>query len=594
MKLHRDDVPRDEHKQLRLIVVAIAVLSLPWIGVGCAGLSSRTEAQEATSPLPWVRAVYPVLGDEEVRVDRRESSVTLVRGGQIYGSTSPRDIPGQVVGMVAALALSAEGPTLLRVGQIGFGTGASVSVALNAGSRVVDVFERDGHVVAAAEAITATTGLTYQDGERRPIHPALRLVPIEQAQQERFLRYDILVSPPATSALGGPQRLLTVERLENLVALLSSGGVLVHHLPASDMEPESFQRLLRTFANVFPYMLVVAAAPQSSDLFMIGSSSPLVLRPDHLYAIDAMPSVSELLTNAGLTHPFDLPSRVIFSSRDEVMNFVQGARPCTARAPLSADGIGLRPAVPAPDAPEAEQTQWREAMEAHRQRFRRMELLREQMYGLDWPHGQVCPDGPGSEGCLFAQLATDTTGSEVLAELSLSLMAGGRFVEAQLTLETASALGRPQVLDRAQQVLTLLLDDPPDLDERMPETLPEIRTALVEDRCGDVAAGIEGLVNADDGTAPERRLIVAYALVRCRGEEPEAMEQVATLVEPLVSDDTFSQRYPEVFYLHARSAMVRGQYETATWTMVGYVSRVEPPPGDTEEPPPSASEANDS
>lgn len=588
------DDPDADQMTSRLTSLAVVVLSISWIGAGCAGMSTRTEAQEAESNLPWVRAVYPVMDDGEVRIDRSETSVALVRGGQVYGSTSTADMPGQVVGMVAALALSSEGPTLLRVGQIGFGTGTAVSVALGAGSRAVDVFERDGHVVAAAEAIASATGLTYNEGERRPIHPALRLVPIEQAQRERFLRYDVLISPPATSAMGGPRALLTVDRLENLVALLSSGGVLVHHLPASDMEPEAFQRLLRTFANVFPYMLVVAAAPQSSDLFMVGSSSPLLLRPEHLYSIDAMTAISDLLSGAGLTHPFDLPSRIVFSSRDEVMTFVQGARPCTSRFPLGPEAIAPRPPRPAPDAPEAEQTRWREAMEEHRQRFRRMELLREQLYGLDWPNGQVCPDGPGSEGCLFAQLAPDASGAEALAELSLSLMAGGRFVEAQLTLETATALGRPQVLDSAQQVLTLLLDDPPNFDERLPDALENVRTALVEDRCGDVLAGIEGLLNAGEETAAEERLIVAYAQVRCHGEEPEAMEQVATLVAPLVADHAFSQRYSEVFYLQARSAMVRGEYETATWTMVDYVSRVEPPPGDTEEPPPPATGDTDS
>ena len=568
---------------MHLRSLASLVLSLNLLA--CGTLGSRTQARDAHAPLPWVGAVYPVGDDGEVRIDRYDGVVTLVRGGQIYASTASADMPGQIVGVVAAMALAEEGPTLLRFGQLGFGSGMEVAVELRGGARAVDVFERYGHVVAAAESIASTTGLTYQEGERRPVHPALRLVPPEQAVEEQFLRYDVVLSPAATSAMADLRTLIIVERLENLVALLSSGGIMVQHLPAADMQPETFQRLLRTFANVFPYMMVIGASPRSTDLFMIGSSNPLLFRPEHLYAISETPGLADLLRNAGLTHPFDIAARVLFASREEVMTFVQGAQPNTVRDPIAADAIEPLPALPAPDAPEAEHQRWQEAVDEHRQRFQRLELLRQQMYGLDWTAGQVCPDGPSEPGCLLTDVTHDEQGADVLAELSLSLMAAGRFVEAQLTLETAAGLGQSQVLSRAQQVLTLLLDAPPDLDERLPETLVDVRTAIVEGRCGDALGAVEQVIGGDAERSPDDCLVAAYALVHCRGEDPEAMDQVATLVQPLADDAAFAQRYPEVLYMVGRAAMVQGQYQRATWSMVDYVSRSAPPQHDETQPP---------
>jgi spermidine synthase len=518
---------------------------------------------------------------DEVRVDRYDRTIDLVRGGRVYGSNLPEDMSGQVVGMLAALAISPEGPTLLRIAQVGFGTGASVAVALAAGSRAVDVFEQDGHVVAAAEALAPVTGLTFQPEERRPVHPALRIVPPDQAAEEEFLRYDVIFSPPATSVMAGPRVLLTVGRLENLASLLTSGGILVHHLPLADMQPETAHRLLRTFAHVFPYMVVVSAGRGSSDAFLIGSSSPLLFRAQSLRALGQAPALAELRrAGGGLAHPFDLAARVIFSSRAEVLAFVEGAQPATAADPLPTDAVAARPPVPRPDAPEADRQAWQEALATHRHLFQRMEMLREQMYGLDWTHGQVCPEGPEAQGCLLADPGPGEQGAETLVELALSLMAAGRFVEAQDTLESAAELAETPVLDRAQQVLTLLLDAPPDLGRRLPEALEPVRTALDGGRCDAALAAARPVAESGDRASLEDRLVAAYALVRCEGEDPAAMEQVASLTAPLARDSAFAGRYPEALYLAARSAVVRGAYEDATWTMVDYVARVEPP-GDT-------------
>lgn len=574
-----------KHRSARAARRAALLLALAWAVTACGGAQTPRGGDRGQRPL-WVYALYPypVTEAQQVRVDRYGRTINLVRDGRVYGSNLPEDMTGQVAGMLTALAVAPEGPTLLRIAQIGFGTGASVAVALDAGSRAVDVFEQDGHVVGAAEALAQVTGLTFQAGEHRPVHPALRVVPPDEAAQEEFLRYDVIFSPPATSVMAGPRTLLTEARLENLAGLLTSGGILVHHLPLADMLPETAHRLLRTFANVFPYMVVVSAGRGSSDAFLIGSSSPVLFRTRSLRALDQSPALERLREAAGgFDHPFDLAAHVIFASRAEVLEVVEGAQPATARDPLPEDAVVAPPDAPPPDAPEAERRTYEEALAAHRQRFQRMEMLRDQIYGLDWSLGQVCPAGPETPTCLLADLTRDSQGSETLAELSLSLMAAGRFVEAQDTLESAAEVGDDAVLAQAQQALTLLLDAPPDLGRRLPEALEPARTALAGGRCDQALEATRPIVEAGDGASLEDRLVAAYALVRCRGEEPEAMEQVAQLATPLAQDAAFAGRYPEALYLVARSAMVRGAYEDATWTMADYVSRV-PPPGEAPTP----------
>lgn len=568
-----DGAARNTRPKLFPVAVAIAFVV---VSSGCGAGLQQGDAQ-VQGAQPWVRAVYPVTDDAPVRVDRYDHATTLVRGGRIYGSDADNDLRAQVVGMAAALAFSAEGPSLLRVGQVGFGAGTSVAVALGAGSRTVDVFERDGHIVAAAEAISDVSGLTFQDDTRRPIHPALRLVPPEQAVQERFLRYDVLLSPPATSVIASPHRLITVERLENLIALLNSDGVLVHHLPAYDMQPETYRRLLRTFAHVFPNMVVVSAGRYASDTFLVGSASPLRLEVENLNALANAPGLDDLIEIGHLSHPFDLAARVVFASRQEVLAFTQNAEPISASAPLPASATPARPPVPAPDAPEAEQAAWREALEQHRQRFQRMEMLRDQMYDMDWPHGQLCPEDPDdSSSCLVAGFEANERGAEQMADLALSLMAAGRFVEAQVILEDAAAIARGALVTNAQRVLRLLLDEPPELTSRLPDALEPALTALRDGQCDQALAASAELAPDSASTSHEERLVAAYSLARCQPEDLEAAEQVARLIAPVAEDDATVSQYPEALYLLARSAMILGQYELATWTMVAYVSRAEP------------------
>ena len=70
------------------------------------------------------------------------------------------------------------------------------------------------------------------------------------------------------------------------------------------------------------------------------------------------------------------------------------------------------------------------------------------------------------------------------------------------------------------------------------------------------------------------------------------MERVATLVGELAENRDFFERYPETLYFEARSAMVRGDYDRATWIMVDYVSvaPLPPTPGVEDQPPAETTE----
>lgn len=547
-------------------LTSILLASLLFLAFGCSSSLFNRGDEENQVPT-WVHATYPMKISAETRVDRYKNHIALVREGRVYGSNSDQDMPGQVMGMVAGLTLAPDGPSMLRVGQIGFGTGVSASVALSAGSRVVDVFENDGYIVAGSEALSSTNGLVFQ--KSIPVHPALRIVTRERAEKEPYLRYDLLISPPATSALAGPEALYSVERFNSLMALLSSNGILVHHVSAANMQPEVYRRLLRTFVHSFPYVLVLTAEPYSGDNFLIGSSNPLVFRVSNLRELRNLGGLDRMLEAAHLRHPFDLTARVLFASRQEVMEFVGGAVPITAAQGLETSEYARPPAVPAPDAPEDARRTWQEQLEEHQQQFRRMELLRNQMYSLDWPHGQICSGGPRDTPCLIHDLSDDERGANILAELSLSLMAGGRFVEAGATLETAATIAEIASVAHSERVLELLIGDPPDLLGNLPENiLVDLRGALANDRCDEALEAVQSL-NAE--SLPEERIVGAYALVRCDPESTETMERVAQFVRPLSDDETVRVQDPIVLYLSARASMILGHYEYATWTMNDFV-----------------------
>jgi hypothetical protein len=512
-------------------------------------------------------------------VDRYGDQATvLVHEGAVYGSTSDEDMVGQVMGLLAGLALAPRGPTLQRVGIVGFGTGVSAGAALAAGARLVDVFEAHGVTVATGEALVDVSGLRYQRG--RPLHPALRVVSPQMAANERFLRYDVLLSPPETTVLAGVPALISAERLHSLSALLGSGGILVHHLPAFDMQPEHYRRLLRTFADVFEHVMLVAARPHSGDTFVVASAIPLRFQVDHLQRLSRLPLLEPLLERAGIDQAMDIPARVVLSSREQVMALTAGALPVTERAPLAFDERPRRPAVAAPDATAAQREATERALAEYRSHFERMELLRAQLFAIDWPHGQLCPDGPGTAGCLLAHLPQSEAGAETLGQLALALMAVGRFVEAQVTVQSSQAVVPMAAPLPAAQVLTLLLERPARMEtvEALPVAVPplqEVQAALRQNDCATAMSRLEDWTPPASGNVTAR-VVGAYGLVLCQPESLPAMTRADEWLAPLMADGGESPEPPAVLFLAARAAMVLGQYGKATRWMAQYVARAQP------------------
>jgi hypothetical protein len=227
--------------------------------------------------------------------------------------------------------------------------------------------------------------------------------------------------------------------------------------------------------------------------------------------------------------------------------------------------------MPAPDAPAEERAAWDDAMAAHRRAFERMDLLRQQMLGLDWTYGQVCPDGIASAGCLLADVSADSDGAAVLGDLALSLMAVGRLVEARPTVESAVEIAAPGRVAEAAAVLRLLLEDLPELEDQLPDALAEAREAAVAGACGDAVEAVRSATGDGGEASPEERLVAAYVVARCGPDDPTAMATVATTLAPIADDADLGARYPALLYLLARSAVVRGLYAEATSRMLAHV-----------------------
>lgn len=86
--------------------------------------------------------------------------------------------------------------------------------------------------------------------------------------------YDVIVSEPSNPWLTGVSNLFTKEFLEIGKTRLKPGGVWAQWVQLYGMDDKDVQSLLGTFADVYPHMVVYAAA-EDADLVVIGSERPL-------------------------------------------------------------------------------------------------------------------------------------------------------------------------------------------------------------------------------------------------------------------------------------------------------------------------------
>jgi hypothetical protein len=129
-------------------------------------------------------------------------------------------------------------------------------------------------------------------------------------------RYDIIISEPSNPWMAGASALFTEEFFTTLKGRLRPDGISLQWIQLYELSGRSIKALMRTYAKVFPHILVIFAHPTSNDVFLIGSREPLILDRDRLEAMLQVPALKASFNQARVFEPVDLLPRLVFGAEE--------------------------------------------------------------------------------------------------------------------------------------------------------------------------------------------------------------------------------------------------------------------------------------
>ncbi len=522
-----------------------------------------------------------------VSVERWGRHLSLKNNGKVDASNGD-DMPTQIMVAAYPLLLHTRGARDLDVAIVGFGSGVTVGAALQFPVRHVEAMELERAVVEAAVDFFSDVSHLPRRQSQFPYVDEPRLT-LHNDDGRNFLastskRYDVIISEPSNPWITGVSDLFTVEHFRVTKRRLKPGGVYCQWVQLYEMSPENIKTIYRTFASQFRYVLAFAAEELSSDTILVGSDTPLPFDVAHVQRAMRDARVNTELERAYVHSAYDVWSRILFVSREEVLRFSQlerrrehgrftdklratGAEACRppdcqrTPAPLNTDDnmlIELR----APSDLIG---------------FSRYEGYLTLFYGLDWPYGG-----------LFGRLSGVAT-PEARAGLSLSLLAHGRKRQALPFVGQLRPTEIPEV-ELARSVARLLLDqlpEPPiELEPPSPSLFLEPRVRAAFDRAAQLALeqnarghfkaalatmnGIPELLRRLSG--PGFRFLYGLLLYRAADGDRDTLKRAAAELEDLIrKDELYAQAHPELYYFLARAQDAAASFDKAVRNMRAYV-----------------------
>jgi hypothetical protein len=189
---------------------------------------------------------------------------------------------GNLIGDYATMALTALIPALLaddieRSFVIGYGTGVTAGeLAALERTREVRVAEISQGVIAAAPLFDAGNLQASKNPKVTIIRgDAYRTLLRSEGQ------YDLILSEPSNPWVTGVEMLYSVEFLEAARKRLAPGGVYGQWFHLYELDRETVELVLRTYASVFPHVSVWYT--MAADLLLIGLD-----RPEHALDVGAI------------------------------------------------------------------------------------------------------------------------------------------------------------------------------------------------------------------------------------------------------------------------------------------------------------------
>lgn len=231
------------------------------------------------------------------------SHLWLANNGKVDASTTA-DMPTQV--LLSALPMQfVDDPEDILI--IGLASGISAGVAsLVPAVETLEISEIEPAVTRAARYFDAWNHGVLSDPRVRVVHNDAR----NHLLLARPGAYDVVVSEPSNPWISGVSNLFTREFLELGKSRLEPGGVWSQWLPMYGLDGRGLRSLLKTYADVYPHVLVYVT-PDYSDLVLLGSDAPLTPDEASTARLGALPALTAELSGVGIRSPAELASLLL-------------------------------------------------------------------------------------------------------------------------------------------------------------------------------------------------------------------------------------------------------------------------------------------
>lgn len=294
-----------------------------------------------------------------VSVERWGRHLALKNNGKVDASNG-EDMSTQIMVAGYPLVFHPDGPEGLNLAVVGFGSGTSLGSAAQFPVNRVDIIELEPSISGppdgywtreewerASEATKRAHAANVEERRQRAGARSFReinhdpwsipWVNIINNDGRNYLastsrRYEVIISEPSNPWITGVSDLFTIDHFRRASQALAPHGIFCQWVQLYELSPENIQAVFRAIAAVFPYMIVFAAEDLSSDTVILASYDPIPLDYLRVQRAMATPAVQAELERAGIFSPFDVFSRVILGSREEVLAYSSqatvGSRGC--------------------------------------------------------------------------------------------------------------------------------------------------------------------------------------------------------------------------------------------------------------------------
>jgi spermidine synthase len=210
---------------------------------------------------------------------------------------------------------------------IGLGSGVTLGAALRHPIERADVSEISPEVIAASAYFS-------KENHDAPRDRRTRLI-VGDGRSHLLLsgeRYDVIVSEPSNPWMAGVSTLFTREFFQAARAHLQPGGILCQWAHTYNISDADLRSIVDTFLSTFPDGSAWLVG--SSDLLLIGSTSPLRALDAGIDAAWNRPGVAEDLAQVEVSDPFGILTLFIAHGRDLQQYAADAAVQTDDRLPL--------------------------------------------------------------------------------------------------------------------------------------------------------------------------------------------------------------------------------------------------------------------